>query len=278
MVHHGSLDARRRRAPRARPAVPAGRSARWLRRAYARRRRASCRPCDPRGDTGRAATLPLRFGLDPAFFPQPTCARGDHVLYAGRIGREKGVFELLEAAARSREPWPLWLMGTGRGRAPARRARPPARPRRARAHARPRARPRARSPAPTARARCVVMPGELETFGLVAFEAARQRRSPSSPARPRRRRGVIGDLVETFPPGDPRALLAAIERARAREPDRLAAARFAAAQPLGAAFAAELADLTREIAAPTPRGRPRDQARSRSRSTTSSRRRFQRCA
>ena len=47
------------------------------------------------------------------FYPEGGEQRGDHVLYAGRIGREKGVFELLEAAALSAEPWPLWLMGTG---------------------------------------------------------------------------------------------------------------------------------------------------------------------
>jgi alpha-1,6-mannosyltransferase len=46
--------------------------------------------------------------------------RGDHVLYAGRLGREKGVFALLEAAHRSSEPWPLWLLGAG----PAERASP----------------------------------------------------------------------------------------------------------------------------------------------------------
>ena len=102
---------RRRRAARAgalyRPALGA-----WLRRAYARAD-AVMAACDPRADTGRAATLPLRFGLDPAFYPDGDEPRGDHVLYAGRLSREKGVFALLEAAARSREPWPLWLVGAG---------------------------------------------------------------------------------------------------------------------------------------------------------------------
>ena len=48
---------------------------------------------------------------------------------------------------------------------------------------------------------------------------------------------------ETFPAGDVDGLLAAIERARSREPDRLSAARFATANRWETAFAAELADL-----------------------------------
>ena len=93
-----------------------------------------------------------------------------------------------------------------------------------------------------AAARCVVMPGELETFGLVAFEAAASgaavvacKTAPSA--------RLIGALAETFAPGDGDGLLAAIERARAREPDRLAAARFAAANRWETAFAGELGDL-----------------------------------
>ena len=43
----------------------------------------------------------------------PMCARGDHVLYVGRLSREKGVLELLEAAARSEDPWPLRIVGSG---------------------------------------------------------------------------------------------------------------------------------------------------------------------
>ena len=91
-------------------------------------------------------------------------------------------------------------------------------------------------------ARCVVMPGELETFGLVAFEAAASGASTvacaTAPAA-----AVLGPLAHTFEPGDPATLLAAIEAARAAEPNRLAAARFAAANRWERAFAAELADL-----------------------------------
>jgi alpha-1,6-mannosyltransferase len=69
--------------------------------------------CDPLADTGRAACLPARFGLGPAFRPRAGVHRGDHVLYAGRLAREKGVLALLEAAARSEAPWPQWLVGAG---------------------------------------------------------------------------------------------------------------------------------------------------------------------
>ncbi len=111
MVHHGSLDLDVGALPGPnklyRPALGA-----WLRSAYAHVD-AVMSACDSHADTGREATLPLRFGLDPVFYPRGRYERGDHVLYVGRMSREKGVFELLEAAARSEEPWPLWLMGTG---------------------------------------------------------------------------------------------------------------------------------------------------------------------
>lgn len=239
MVHHGSLDLDVNAIPGPnrlyRPALGA-----WLRRAYGPVD-AVMSACDPLGDTGREASLPLRFGLDEAFFPSGIPIRGDHVLYAGRLSREKGVFALLEAAARSDEPWPLWLMGTGTAEhAIAARVRrlglgdrvemlgyETDREHLARAYE---------------SARCVVMPGELETFGLVAFEAAASGAAvvtcDSAPSAQ-----VVGDLAETFAAGDVAGLLAAIERARARVPDRLAAARFAAAHRWENAFAAELADL-----------------------------------
>ena len=67
------------------------------------------------------------------------------------------------------------------------------------------------------------------------------RRARPSRARPRRRRGGSAPLAHTFAPGDPAALLDAIERARASEPDLVAAARFAAAHRWPAALDAELA-------------------------------------
>ena len=244
MVHHGSLDldvnAIPGPTPLYRPAFGG-----WLRRAYAGAD-AVMSACDPRGDTGRAATLPLRFGLDAAFYPEGDEQRGDHVLYAGRFGREKGVFELLEAAALSAEPWPLWLMGTGSAakvvNAQIRRLGLGGRVRIV-----PYERDREALASAYRSARCVVMPCELETFGLVAFEAAASGASTvACTTAPSAR--ALGDLVHTFPPGDPRALLAAIERARFAEPDRLIAARFAAANRWERAFAAELADLEALVA------------------------------
>src|ERR671923_206768 len=119
MVHHGSVDLNAHAFP-----GPTGLYARafraWLRRAY-EPADAVMAACDPWPDCGRSVTAPLRFGLHPAFRPQPNIARRDHVLYVGRLGREKGIFELLEAAARSREPWPLELIGADTaGGAPAR--------------------------------------------------------------------------------------------------------------------------------------------------------------
>ena len=242
MVHHGSLDLDVAALPGParlyRPALGA-----WLRRAYAGAD-AVMSACDPRADTGREATLPLRFGLDSAFYPEGEEQRGEHVLYAGRLSREKGVFELLEAAARSQEPWPLQLMGAGAQARARRRPHPPARAVRARRPSGPTSVTASALASAYRTARCVVMPGELETFGLVAFEAAasrrldgrlhdRARRARARPARAHLRAGRPGELLD------------AIERARAAEPNRLDAARFAAANRWERAFAAELADLER---------------------------------
>jgi glycosyltransferase involved in cell wall biosynthesis len=244
LVHHGSvaLDAAAFPGPRRlyRHALGA-----WLRSVYAGADDVMA-ACDPRADTGREATLPLRFGLDPAFCPYGTGERADHVLYAGRLSREKGVFALLEAAAHSHEPWPLWLLGAG-----AAAGAITVRVRRLglseRVRLLPHERDREALAAAYRRARCVVMPGEFETFGLVAYEAAASgaatvacTTAPSAQA--------LGPLAQTFVPGDVDGLLAAIERARAAEPDRLGAARFAAAHRWEPAFAAELRDLERLVA------------------------------
>ena len=202
--------------------------------------------CDPFADTGRSADLPLRFGLHPAFRPQPGVRRGGHVLYAGRLAREKGVFGLLEAAAHSAEPWPLVLMGTGTA-GDAIRARASALGLSHRVELRPFTSGRAALARAYAEAACVVMPGEYETFGLVAFEAAASgaatvacATAPSASA--------LDHLAHTFAPGDPGALLAAIERARATPPDPVAAAAFAARHGWAAAFGAELAELEALVA------------------------------
>ena len=84
----------------------------WMHRAY-RDADAIMSAVDPQPDCGRDATIRLRFGIDAVFAPQPDVRRQDHVLYVGRLGREKGVVELLHAAARSSEPWSLKLVGSG---------------------------------------------------------------------------------------------------------------------------------------------------------------------
>ena len=85
---------------------------RWLRRS-GRHVDAVMSNVDTMADFGRLATMPLRLGVHEAFRPRPDVARGDHVLYVGRLSREKGVLELLEAAARSADPWPLRIVGSG---------------------------------------------------------------------------------------------------------------------------------------------------------------------
>ncbi len=84
----------------------------WMHQAYADAD-AVMSAVDPLPDCGRPTTIALRFGVHPAFVPQPHVRRQDHVLYVGRLGREKGVVELLHAAARSAEPWQLKLVGRG---------------------------------------------------------------------------------------------------------------------------------------------------------------------
>jgi alpha-1,6-mannosyltransferase len=237
-VHHGSsaLDAAGLPGPDElwRPLLRA-----WIRRSCASVD-AVMAAVDTTPDLGRAPDLPLRFGVHAAFHPRPQVERGDHVLYAGRLAREKGVAELLEVAARAEERWPLKILGSG-----PLAARLTRRARRPDLHGRVRFAPFESDPAALAReyaaARCVVMPGPHETFGLVALEAAcsgapvaLSAAAPSS--------HVLGDLGETFGPG---GLLAAIERARARPRDLAGAQALAARSSWAAAFADEVGDLRR---------------------------------
>lgn len=215
---------------------------RWMHHAY-READAVMSAVDPLADCGRPSAIELRFGLDPAFVPQPGVAREDHVLYVGRLGREKGVIELLHAAARSREPWRLRLHGRGPIELRLRRL--------AenlglgdRVQWRPYVADRAELARAYAAARAVVMPGAHETFGLVGFEAAASgacvvtcATAPSA--------AHIGGLARTYEPGDVGGLLAAIEAARAAEPDHAAARALAARSTWAAAFEAEKAQLRR---------------------------------
>jgi alpha-1,6-mannosyltransferase len=196
---------------------------------------------DPTADCGRPADVALRFGLDPVFVPQRDVRREDHVLYVGRLGREKGVVELLHAAARSREPWRLKLVGRGPIED---RIRPLAEKLGVaeRLQMYPFISERARLARWYAAARVVVMPGAYETFGLVGFEAAASgaavvtcSTAPSA--------AVMRDMVHTYEPGDVDGLLAAIEAARAAQPDPVLAADLAARMSWDAAFEAETTAL-----------------------------------
>jgi alpha-1,6-mannosyltransferase len=238
-VHHASTDLNAAGLPGPyRLYVPAFRA--WIRRAY-RNADAVMSAVDPRPDSGRDVDLPLRFGLDPAFVPHPGLARRDHVLYAGRFGREKGVFELIDAAAHSTSGWRVHLVGTG----PA-QGLLAARARRAGISERvlflPYVSDRERLARLYGEASCVVMPGPFETFGLVALEAAASgarvvacETAPSA--------AVIGGLAHTFRVGDPEDMLRAIEEARATDPDPVAARELSERLTWPRAFAAELADL-----------------------------------
>ncbi len=226
-VGHGSseLDARGIPGP-ARVYAPILRA--WFTRAY-EPVDAIMSVIDTRADCGREASIPLRLGLHDAFRPQHDVQRGDHVLYVGRLAKQKGVFRLLEAAALAREPWPLVLAGAGPARDTilARAARLGIADR---VELRPYVSGRDELARLYAGARCVVMPGEHETFGLVALEAAASGArvvccdtAPSGLA--------CGDLAHTYPAGDAPALARAIHAARA------SAANLRAAQTLATRYA-----------------------------------------
>ena len=240
-VHHGSSDLNAGAFPGPQALYRAGFRA-WLRHAYAPLD-ALMSATDTVGDVGRAVDLPLRFGLHPAFRPRPGVRRGDHVLYAGRLAREKGIDTLLGAAALSADPWPLHLVGSGTAGDHVLAA-----VHRLGLEQRVSFRPFVHSREELARlyaeARCVVMPGPYETFGLVAFEAAASGAATvASETAPSAR--LLGDLCHTFTPRDARGLERAIARARAGVPDTARAARLAAKHTWDRAFTAELAGLAR---------------------------------
>lgn len=220
---------------------------RWYRRAYGDVD-AVMSVVDTEIDAHRPATLRLRLGLDPEFHPRPEVERLDHVLYVGRLSREKGLRELMQAAAASREPWQLVLLGTGpAGDTLRERARQLGMGNRVRFDAYENDRDAlARA---YAGARCVVLPGAHETFGLVALEAAACG-APVVTAAATPSAHLLGTLVETFAAGDASDLLRAIERARRRHPDLHAAAALAASHGWDAALTAEVADL-RDLAGRT---------------------------
>jgi alpha-1,6-mannosyltransferase len=213
---------------------------RWYRHAY-RDVDAVMSVVDTTPDSGRPADVPLRLGLDPAFRPRPEIARAEHVLFVGRISREKGLAELLEAVARSE--WSLLVHGAGpweetlRDRAKALGIR-----------ARVRFGPYLESQEAVARAYaaagCVVAPGAHETFGLVALEAAASgARVVVADSAPSCR--LLGPLGHRFRAGDASDLRHAIREALATPRDLDAAAALADRHSWERAFAAELAELRR---------------------------------
>jgi alpha-1,6-mannosyltransferase len=217
---------------------------RWIRRAYGEVD-AVMSVVETEIDAHRPATLRLRLGLDPAFHPRPGVERGGHVLYVGRLSREKGLRELLEAAAASREPWPLVLLGTGpTGDTLRERARQLGLGNRVRFDAY--LADRDELACAYASARCVVLPGAHETFGLAALEAAACGAAVVTASTTPSAR-VLGDFVDTFAAGDPSDLLRAIETARCREPELGAAEALAARHDWDTLLAAELADLRKLV-------------------------------
>lgn len=243
VVHHGSSEMDARAIPGPSPLyVPLLRA--WMRAAY-RPADEVMSAVDPRADCGREATIPLRLGVDPVFRPQPAVLRRDHTLYVGRLAREKGVFELVEAAARATDPWPLRLVGSG----PAEDALLTRAERLGiadRVSIQPFVADRERLARLYAGAGCVVMPGEHETFGLVALEAAAcGARVVCCTTAPSRR--ALGGLAHPFRPGDVAGLAHAIGSARSAPRDPAAAAAVARRHAWPALFEAELATLRRLV-------------------------------
>ncbi len=215
---------------------------RWYRRAYLEVD-AVMSVVDPTPDARRGATLPLRLGLDPAFRPRPTVPRGEHVVYAGRFAREKGLRELIDAAAAATEPWPLQLVGTGPAEDVLRH-----RARQLGIEHRVQFTPYITDRDALARcfaaARCVALPGPHETFGLVALEAAACA-APVVTAAETPSAALIDGPCEPFRAGDAGDLLRALECARRRPVDHVAASRLAERHGWDAALSAELVDLRR---------------------------------
>ena len=222
---------------------------RWYRRAY-RDVDAVMSVVDPGPDTHRPCTLPLRLGIDPCFHPRPAVARQDHVLYVGRLSREKGVLELLEAAAASPEPWPLQLIGTGPAESML-RERAEDLGLSGRVSFRTYVSDREQLATEYAKARCVVLPGAHETFGLVALEAAACGAAvitaSSTPSA-----ALMDEGVETFTADDPEDLLGAIQKARRQIPSTQAAAVLAERHSWSSVLAQEFSDVQELLVARQP--------------------------
>ena len=204
---------------------------RVYRRAY-RRVDAVMSVVDPEPDSGRSAAIPLRFGIHRAFRPQPT-QRDGHLLYVGRLSREKRIEDLLAAAsALDRD---VLIVGDG----PARRTL-------ARCGSAVRfgafVSDREELAGLYRRAACVVDPGPHETFGLVVFEAAASGAKvvacDSTPST-----AVADGLIETYAAADVGSLVRAIDRAIERPDEPAAATALAERSCWRRVFEAELEAL-----------------------------------
>ena len=210
---------------------------------------------------GLPSQIPLRFGLDPVFSPDPNAGpRSDEVIYVGRIAAAKSVEDLIRAAALSTEAWPLRLIGVG-----------PAKGRMERLAAKlgitdrvtfePFVEGRAELARRYRTAACVVLPGRWETFGLAAYEGAASGGSVAC-CETAGSLAAIDGLAQTFPegphggPGSPgaeqraRRVLDAIERARAATPDLQRAGSLAASSSWEHALRAELTHLRQLVRGP----------------------------
>lgn len=197
---------------------------------------------DTEGDCGRPASMPLRFGLHPAFRPAPA-ARGDHLLYVGRLSLEKRVIDILTAMAHAGWGRPLHILGDGPARGVIE-----ARARRLGLASLVRFSPFVRDRQALARAyreaACVVAPGPHETFGLAVLEAAASGARVVS-CRPTPAARVAGGLVHTFTPKDPLDLVQAVDAALRQPVDAAAALSLAQSMSWPRVFEAELAELRR---------------------------------
>jgi alpha-1,6-mannosyltransferase len=197
---------------------------------------------DPEPDSGRSASMKLRFGLDPAFRPGPAVP-GDWLLFVGRVSLEKRIADVLEAMALAGWGRPLRIVGDG----PA-RALVESRARRLHLADLVELRPFVSDRIALARlyreAACVVAPGPHETFGLAVLEAAasgaRVVACSCTPAT-----SVAGSLVHPFRPKDPRDLARAIDAALSTPRDPAAASALGSSLRWERVFEAELSDLKR---------------------------------
>jgi alpha-1,6-mannosyltransferase len=197
---------------------------------------------DPEPDSGRTATLALRFGVHPAFRPCPA-ARGEHLLYVGRVSLEKRIVDILEAMKITGWGRELHIVGDGP-------ARPLVEARARRLGLTNLVKHKAFVSERRALARlyreaaCVVAPGPHETFGLVVLEAAasgaRVVACSSTPAAV-----IAGPMATTFRAKDPLALAQAVERALMRRPDPGSAAALGESMSWNRVLEDELASLKR---------------------------------